>query len=59
MVFGYLILSQYQGLQKFISINIEGRLRVDISMVVMYDASDVTGYDSRGSELSYALLHMK
>ena len=39
--------------------NIFVRLRLDISMVVICYASDVTEYDKRASELSNAILHMK
>jgi len=34
-------------------------LRADISMMIMWNAIDVIGYDGRISELSYALLHIK
>ena len=33
--------------------------RVDVSMVVMCDASDITGYDKRRSELSNEPLNTK
>jgi len=40
-------------------INIYVCLRVDVSIVVMGDASDTIEYDKRASELSNAALHMK